>query len=161
MQERVYIETTIPRFYHTARTDAESVARSNWTREWWAKYSTIFKLVTSTAVIVELRGGTHLLAQDRIELLNSVELLGITDEVREIVKIYISKKVMPSDPFGDAMHVALASFHGVGVLLTWNCLHLANPNKAHHLRLVNYELGLASPIITTPLNYLSGDEFDE
>jgi hypothetical protein len=65
---------------------------------------------------------------------------------------------MPRDPSGDALHMALATFHRVDVLLTWNCLHLANPNKMEHLRLVNYELGLPTPVVTTPLNYLSGDE---
>jgi hypothetical protein len=29
-----------------------------------------------------------------------------------------------------------------------------------HIRLVNYELGLPMPLLTTPLNYLSGDESD-
>lgn len=46
------------------------------------------------------------------------------------------------------------------VLLTWNCLHLANPNKMEHIRLVNYELGLSLPVLTTPLNYLSEGESD-
>ncbi len=65
---------------------------------------------------------------------------------------------MPNDPGGDALHLALASVHRVNVLLTWNCQHLANPSKMEHIRLVNYELGLPMPLLTTPLNYLSGDE---
>lgn len=32
--------------------------------------------------------------------------------------------------------------------------HLANPNKVAHIRVVNYELGLSMPLVTTPLNYL-------
>jgi hypothetical protein len=39
MAERVYIETTIPSFYLTLRTDVESVARMHWTRPWWAEYA--------------------------------------------------------------------------------------------------------------------------
>lgn len=39
MRTRFYIETTIPSFYHTTRTDPESVARMNWTRQWWSKYA--------------------------------------------------------------------------------------------------------------------------
>jgi len=88
------------------------------------------------------------------------ELLEISNEVREIVRIYIRRLVMPSDPTGDALHLALASFYHVDVLLTWNCQHLANPNKMQHIRLVNYELGLPMPVLTTPLNYLGGGESD-
>ncbi len=67
---------------------------------------------------------------------------------------------MPKNPTGDALHLALASFHKVDVLLTWNCRHLANPNKMEHIRLVNYELALPMPLLTTPMNYLSGGESD-
>ena len=36
---------------------------------------------------------------------------------------------MPQDPQGDALHIAIASFHNVDALLTWNFAHIANPNK--------------------------------
>ena len=160
MRTRVYIETTIPSFYFTLRTDPESLARMSWTRRWWSECSGAFRLVTSPAVIGELRRGTHPAVQSRIELLKGIELLDITEEVEEIVQIYIARVVMPKNPAGDALHLALASFHRVDVLLTWNCRHLANPNKMEHIRLINYELGLPMPILTTPVNYLSGDESD-
>ena len=74
--------------------------------------------------------------------------------------VYIQRLVMPNDPGGDALHLALASVHRVNVLLTWNCRHLANPSKMEHMRLVNYELGLPMPLLTTPMNYLVGDGTD-
>lgn len=42
-----------------------------------------------------------------------------------------------------------------------NCRHLANANKFHHIRVVNFELGLVCPVLTTPLNFLSGGANDE
>ncbi len=160
MPKRVYIETTIPSFYYTLRTDTESVARMNWTRRWWLEYVGQFRLVSSPAVVAELRRGSGETRDQRIALLKDVPLLGITGEVEDLAQIYIDKLVMPDDPAGDALHLALASFHRVDVLLTWNCRHLANPNKMDHIRMVNYELGLPMPLLTTPLNYLSGDESD-
>ncbi len=47
----VYIETTIPSFYYTLRTDPESVARMHWTRQWWEEYSGTCTLATSAAVL--------------------------------------------------------------------------------------------------------------
>ena len=58
------------------------------------------------------------------------------------------------------MHLALASRYGVDVLLTWNCTHLANPNKFDHIESVNSELRLPVPLLTTPLNYLSEGNAD-
>ena len=161
MRKRVYIETTIPSFYYTLRTDAESVARMHWTRQWWRLHAEESELLASAAVIAELERGGGEQTEARVGLLRNVELLEISGEVNQIVKMYIQRLVMPKDPTGDALHLALASFHRVDVLLTWNCLHLANPNKIDHIRLVNYELGLPTPVLTTPLNYVGGGEFDD
>jgi hypothetical protein len=158
MRRRVYVETTIPSFYYTLRTDPESVARMHWTRQWWAEQAPKFELLSSAAVIAELEQGSSEQTQARIALLEGLELLEITEQVKQIAAIYIEKLVMPNDPTGDALHLAVTSFYRLDVLLTWNCQHLANPNKMEHIRAVNYELGLPMPLLTTPLNYLSGDE---
>jgi hypothetical protein len=39
-------------------------------------------------------------------------------------------KLMPADPGGDAMHLALASYHKCDFLVTWNCRHLANASRS-------------------------------
>ena len=67
--------------------------------------------------------------KERIALVEGLELLDITSEVEEVAAIYIERFVMPNDPTGDALHLALASSYKADVLLTWNCQHLANPNK--------------------------------
>ena len=63
---------------------------------------------------------------------------------------------MPKEPQGDALHLAFASFHKVDAMLTWNCTHLANPNKFDFITRINRELGLLTPKLTTPLDYLGG-----
>ena len=161
MLPRVYIETTIPSFYYTLRTDPESIARMHWTRAWWNEFSNEFTLITSAAVIDELRRGTSHKTEKRISLLDKALIVPITDEVVHIAQIYVDKLAMPSDPAGDALHLAIASFHKMDALLTWNCKHLANANKVNHIRRVNYEIGLPTPVLATPLNYLSGENSDE
>lgn len=130
----------------------------HWTRQWWNEYSEKFTLMTSAAVIDELRKGTSEKTTERIALLDGKEILTITDEVIDIAQIYIDKFVMPKDIQGDALHLALASYNKVDSVLTWNCKHLANANKFNHIRRVNYEIGLSTPILATPLNYLSGED---
>ena len=158
MKRRIYIETTIPSFYHTLRTDVESVARMNWTRQWWETYASECDLATSLAVIEELSQSTSAKRQDRLDLLAEMSLLAITDEIDAIARTYIDRLVMPRDPSGDALHLAVAAFHGVDILLTWNCKHLANVGKIGHIRKVNQELGLPTPELATPLNFLGGND---
>ena len=57
---------------------------------------------------------------------------------------------MPGPAVGDAVHVAVATRHGVDFMLSWNVKHLANANKAQHLRSVRLRLGLVPPLIVTP-----------
>jgi len=63
--------------------------------------------------------------------------------------------VMPRNSLGDALHLALTSYHGCHFLLTWNCVHLANANKFEHIRHVNTLLGLYVPLLTTPVELLT------
>jgi predicted nucleic acid-binding protein len=134
------------------------VARRNWTRDWWDNQRARYELVTSVAVIEELEEGTHPKMREAIGLVASLPLLPIQEDVAEIVDMYISHFVMPSDPRGDALHLALASYHRCHFLLTWNCEHLANANKFEHIRHVNTLLGLPVPTLVTPLELLSSPE---
>ena len=153
IQKTVYVETTIPSFYYTLRKDPESIARMHWTRQWWIEYANAFSLTTSAAVIDELRRGTSEQTEYRIALLDNTTILPIIDDVVQIAHVYIERQVMPRDPEGDALHLALASYYKIDYLLTWNCKHLANARKFQNVRVINYELGLATPVLTTPLNF--------
>jgi predicted nucleic acid-binding protein len=81
-------------------------------------------------------------------------LVPIEPAVTEIVRTYIARQVMPRDPAGDALHLALASHHRCDFLVTWNCQHLANANKFDHIRRVNTMLGIFVPALVTPLELL-------
>ena len=156
--KRIYIDTSIPSAYYTLRTDEGSFARQRITRQWWDKYANSFILTSSPAVIEELSDGTSKKTQDRIALVENLEILPITAEIRQITQIYIHRLIMPQDPSGDALHLAIASFHGMDALLTWNRSHIANANKIPFIQRINRELGLATPDLTTPLNYLGGSD---
>ncbi len=151
---KVYVETTIPSFYYEDRKDAEAIARKEWTRKWWDNYSDRYMLVTSPAVIDEINSGDYPKKAKVLELINQIPLVPVEFDVVEIVQTYIQHKLMPEDPVGDALHLALASFHKCDFLLTWNCKHLANANKFSHIRHVNVMLGLFVPLLVTPLELI-------
>ena len=118
-----------------------------------------YELFTSTPVLDELSAGSAGRGEQRLNLVRNLPVLPLDPAVLEIAESYISHKVMPSDPGGDAMHLALASYHKCDFLVTWNCRHLANANKFGHIRRVNTMLGLFVPLLVTPLELLG--ESDE
>ena len=154
MKQKVYIETSIPSFYNEERTEPEAIVRKEWTRKWWNNYRDQYFLVTSPAVLDELSNCKEPKRKRALDLIRELPLLSIESEILEIVQTYIMHKVMPDDPVGDALHLALASFHKCDFLLTWNCKHLANANKFNHIRRVNVMLGLYIPLLVTPLELL-------
>ena len=158
MENVVYIETSIPSFYYETRTEPEMIAQRNWTRQWWDNERRHYQPVTSLAVIEELERGDYPNKSNVLDLVADIPLLNITIEIGDIVETYINRQLMPKQPTGDALHLAIASFHGCDFLLTWNCKHLANANKFAHIRRINILLGLFVPILTTPFELLSWEE---
>jgi len=158
MNKSVYVETTVFSFYHDERTSTAVVAMREWTREWWDAYRPGYDVATSTAVIAELDTGQLPHRQQSHAMALEVPAIGVDDAIQEIVAVYIGHHVMPADPLGDALHLALASFHKFDYLLTWNCAHLANANKFGHIRRVNAILGLHTPDLVTPLELMGRKE---
>jgi len=152
-----YIETTIPSFYHEVRSEPSMVARRDWTRRWFDVAVTSDRIVSSVAVLDELRRGDFPGRDECLAMLDTIEMLELDDPVFEIVEAYLANKLMPSDPFGDALHLALASYHRCDFLVTWNCLRLANANKFGQIRRINGILGLYTPELVTPMELLGGN----
>ena len=155
-KSKVYIESSIPSFYHEVREEPDMVARRNWTRRWWDDLSSEYDLVTSVAALDEVSRGDYLTRDDVLQLLRTIPLVPIEQPISEIVQTYIQHQVMPADPLGDALHLAVASYHKCDFLLTWNSRHLANANKFAQIRRVNTMLGLFVPMLVTPLEPLGG-----
>jgi hypothetical protein len=133
-----------------------TVARRNWTRQWWDNQRDHYELVSSQAVVDELKNGDYPDAkrENCLALVNNLIFLPIEKEIATIVIVYLQHKLMPDDMGGDALHLAIASYHKCDILLSWNCKNLANANKFKHIRYVNNLLSLYVPILTTPLELL-------
>src|ERR1700687_2310469 len=108
---RVYGETTIPSFYYEERTAPDIVARRDWTRQWRHGANERYELVTSPAVLDELAGGPTERSVKWLALLGELTPLPIEPPITEIVQAYLQQQLMPIDPAGDALHLALASHH--------------------------------------------------
>ncbi len=151
MKKTVYIETTVPSAYATKRTDPHALARRHDTREWWRTQRPDYECFISQEVLAELDAGDFPGRREALELVGDMPLLEINDEVQAIAEVYVRDKLMPGPAGGgDSLHLAIASYHEVDFLLTWNIRHLANPNKVEHLVALNRRLALITPAILTP-----------
>ncbi len=115
------------------------------------------ELVTSLAVIVELEDAPEPKRTRSINLLKPLPFLRSSTEVDELIAVYVKNKLMPADATGDARHLAIATFYGCAILATWNCKHIANPNKRAHIESVNAMMGFETPLLITPFELLESD----
>jgi len=128
--------------------------------DWWLRQSRRHTLFVSAEVVRELSAPSYPARDRAVEFIGGIPLLAIEPEVQGLARILIREKVMPGPAAGDALHVAIAGWHEVAYLLSWNVKHLANPRKVRHLETVCLRLGLVPPRILTP-DMLWEDEDEE
>jgi len=123
-----YIETTIPSYY-VARSSLNllQASRQASTRLWWDSGCSGLEIFTSLEAIDEAGEGDEEMAQMRLKLLEKVTRLEITDEIGNLAVKLVSSGLIPDKAASDAIHIAVASAHGMDYLVTWNFKHIAIP----------------------------------
>jgi len=151
MKPTVYVETTIVS-YLTARfsRDLVTAAHQQITQEWWANRRDEFELFVSQFVVQEASMGDAAMAQKRLNELQAVPLLGVNQDVGNLAQRLIDDGLLPKKAAVDALHIAVATVHGMDYLLTWNCKHIANAEMRIKVATVCRDSGFEPPVICTP-----------
>jgi predicted nucleic acid-binding protein len=154
-----YIETTIPSYY-VSRTSLNllQASRQASTRMWWDSGCSGFDLFTSLEVIDEAAEGEEEMACRRLDLLKKAARLEITDDVGSLADRLVVSGLVPSKAASDAIHIAVASVHGMDYLVTWNFKHIANPFTRERLRTLVGDSGFRLPVMCSPDELLQQNE---
>jgi hypothetical protein len=157
MLESVYIETSILG-YLTARPSRDLVVAANIevTREWWDTRRTNFQLYASQAVVKETSQGDVEIASQRLEIIRNLALLDLNQSVLDLAEQFLEHSSLPAKADVDAVHIAVATVHGMDYLLTWNCKHIANAQIQRKLAEISLDFGYELPILCTPYELLGG-----
>lgn len=149
--ETVYLETTFIS-YLVARPSGDLLvaAHQKTTQDWWAFRRDQFTCLISQVVIDEASAGDPNEVQKRLAAIGSLASLDVTREAQALARAIMASGVLPSAAARDAAHVAVAAFHGIDYLLTWNCKHLANAQIMRKIDRVCGDGGYRMPIICTP-----------
>jgi predicted nucleic acid-binding protein len=154
LKPKVYLETSIPS-YLTAWRSRDIVVAGNQetTKDWWERRND-FDLFISTFVLKEVSAGDPEAAKLRLQALNEISEIEITEEVEVIAERLLSHALLPSKAKVDALHIATATIGGMDYLLTWNCAHIANPAFRMKIESVIHSFCYELPIICTPQELL-------
>jgi hypothetical protein len=132
---RIYIESTIPS-YVVARPAHNIVqaARQQITQEWWEVKRGEHELFVSQVVLDEIAFGDTTMVPLRMDLVQEIPLLELTNDVREFARKVLGSGLLPRESDRDAAHIALATVHEMDLLLSWNCRYVANAAIQTRLR---------------------------
>jgi predicted nucleic acid-binding protein len=158
MKPKVYIETSVISYLTSRPTN--QITAAAWrqaTLDWWSFQRSRFDLFVSELVVEESEQGNPEAAQRRLDAMNEIPRLAVTNGVSELADALLNDGALPGVASDDAMHVAVAAWHGVDYLLTWNCRHIDNAEKKPVIRKVCALKGYTCPEICTPLELMGGD----
>ncbi len=158
MSETVYIETSILG-YLTAKSTDNLILAANMkvTQDWWNICRSSFILYASEIVEDEAVRGDPAIASQRLNLLQSLMLLDLTEAALELAQEFLQQSNLPPKASNDALHMALATVYGLNYLLTWSCKHMANAQIQRKLSQISSELGYKLPVICTPYELMGCD----
>lgn len=146
MKLSIYLETSVIGAY----LDNGDPFRRDLTIRWFEHELSEYQAYTSILVQREIERIDEPHRTGYLGILKGLDRLELSEEVAILAEGYISRGIFHRKFIADAVHVALASFHKVDYLVTWNFGHLANVRKQARVRLFNAAAGFFSPVIVTP-----------
>lgn len=119
MKIEIYLDTSVPNAY----LDGTKPERQQETIEFWKRLDQ-YQVYISDFVITEIQQTQH--TQRRSDLLKLVESFDVLSSEREEIQTLTQSYVMSGSIAiaEDALHVAIAVAHKIGILTSWNYRHL-------------------------------------
>jgi hypothetical protein len=151
MTPSVYIETTVISYYTAKPSNSLiTLAHQRLAHSWWKKGLPKLNPFISQFVIDEISKGNKEAAQKRLSVSSKFSVLEATSEVSKLASAYYKAIQIPEKARIDAFHLAMATFHGMDYLVSWNCVHIASGRVRNILEKINAEFGYSTPAICTP-----------
>ncbi len=147
---KIYLDTSVPNFLFEERHPEAKIATEQLLKQ---VEKGIYQVHVSPAVIKELEATPDL--KKRKDLLGALRLfryvtLELTNEVFKLADRYVAAKIIPKKYHKDAVHLAVAAFYGVGIVVSWNFEHLVKPKTRREVNVVNKKLGYPQIDIVSP-----------
>lgn len=146
MRLRVYLDTSV----FSAFLDDAVQVRQRETQDLFARLGD-YEASTSEIGREELMRTPDRGLRDRLRsLLEQVNVIELTPDMRQLAESYLQAGVFTSAMFMDSLHVAAAVLSRQDVLLSWNFRHLVNRRRRALIAELNTLLGLPSIEILAP-----------
>ncbi len=148
---KIYLETSFIS-YLVARPSRDLImaARQQITLDWWDQERHKHELYASEVVLREAQRGNPNEIAKRMAVLANLPTLAVPIAAEELAILLVKRHALPAKAAADALHIAVATVHGMDYLLTWNCKHIANLTMRGAIEQSCRAAGYQPPAIGTP-----------
>ncbi len=149
-KKRVYVETTVIS-YLTARParSLSKLVKQQQTADWWENRQR-WELFISTTVLQEIQKGDPEAALKRVDAVEGLSLLPVTEEARMMAHHLAEVGAVPKKALDDALHIAIATLNGMDFLATWNQTHIFNPETIEKIYATIRKAGYKPSVLVRP-----------
>ena len=130
--KKIYLDTSVI----SALYDERTPERMLMTQNAWEQIKSCDVYISDT-VVEELQMAKSTLLDKFENIVKDFNILEKTDEAQELASFYVVQKIFPIKYFDDALHVAICSVNGIGLLLSWNFKHLVKVKTRKMVSAVN------------------------
>ena len=146
-KETLYFDTSVVSAYYDARAKERQEATINF----WKNIAPNYKVFISEITVSELEDTKDETLKNRFKnLIKDISILKLDKKVRALANAYINHGVFPEKYIDDALHVAIASYHDIFYLISWNFEHLVKVKTRKTVNLVNIIEGYKEIEIISP-----------
>ncbi|MFQ5630244.1 MAG: type II toxin-antitoxin system VapC family toxin [bacterium] len=151
MKPTVYIESSIIS-YLTGKPSRDLIvaAHQQITVEWWDNVRPEVDCFVSPFVIQEISRGDEQAAAKRLDAVSDLPALELNLEIQKLAQKYFAALEIPEKAKLDASHLAVAVWHEMDYLLSWNCKHIVSARVKKVLDESNANLNIKTPVLCTP-----------
>ena len=143
---KIYLDTSVISAYFDERVPI----RLEETRRFW-KNSSAHEFLISDIVIKEVMNTKkENIRQQMLDLVSNLQVTQITTETESLASEYVTRQIIPSTYFDDALHIAIAVINNADILVSWNFEHIVKRKTRIEVNLVNTLLGYKNIDIIAP-----------
>jgi hypothetical protein len=107
-------------------------------------------------MIEEASRGDSNAARQRLDRIAGFTVLEVNSDIRDLATCYYRDMSVPEKARADCFHMAIASWHGMDFLVSWNLAHIVNGEVIRRLQELNEARGIRTPVICTPEELTEG-----
>lgn len=146
-KEALYCDTSVISAYYDQRAQERQAA----TIRFWEDTLPHYKAYISEITVYELENTKDAALKKKFKrLIKGFSMLKMHDKAEALASMYIDGGVFPAKYIDDARHVAVATYHAIPYVVSWNFEHLVKVKTRRNVNRINVLAGYKEIEIISP-----------